>query len=89
MKTQPQPKIRRSSLTPDTVNREYFVVEILSDSLACTKIKHAKMHARYKVICLLNMKNILDMKYSRFMVQELTMNMYEIYSRRKILLANK
>ena len=25
-----------------TVNREYFVVKIFSDSLACVKIKHAK-----------------------------------------------
>ena len=30
-----------------TVNREYFVVKIFSDSLACAKIKRAKIHAQY------------------------------------------
>ena len=30
-----------------TVNREYFVVKIFSDSLVCTKIKHTKIHAQY------------------------------------------
>ena len=31
----------------NTVNREYFVVKIFSDSLACTKIKRTKIHAQY------------------------------------------
>ena len=30
-----------------TVNHEYFVVKIFSDSLACAKIKRMKMHAQY------------------------------------------
>ena len=30
-----------------TVNREYFVVKIFSDSLACAKIKRTKMHTQY------------------------------------------
>ena len=29
-----------------TVNREYFVVKIFSDSLACAKIKRTKIHAQ-------------------------------------------
>ena len=28
-------------------NREYFVVKIFSDSQACVKIEHAKIHAQY------------------------------------------
>ena len=30
-----------------TVNREYFVVKIFSDSQACAKIERAKIHAQY------------------------------------------
>ena len=30
-----------------TINREYFVVKIFSDSLACAKIKRTKIHAQY------------------------------------------
>ena len=30
-----------------TVNREYFVVKIFSDSLAYAKINRAKIHAQY------------------------------------------
>ena len=29
------------------VNREYFVVKIFSDSLACAKIKCTKIHVQY------------------------------------------
>ena len=28
-----------------TINREYFIVKIFSDSLDCAKIKRAKIHA--------------------------------------------
>ena len=39
-----------------TVDREYFVVNILSDSLACAKIKHANICTSltimwYRVVC--------------------------------------
>ena len=30
-----------------TVNREYFVVKIFSDSQACAKIERTKIHAQY------------------------------------------
>ena len=30
-----------------TVNHEYFVVKIFLDSLACVKIKRAKIHTQY------------------------------------------
>ena len=30
-----------------TVNREYFVVKIFSDNLACAKIKRTKIHTQY------------------------------------------
>ena len=29
-----------------TVNREYFIVKIFSDNLACSKIKRTKIHAQ-------------------------------------------
>ena len=31
----------------NTVNREYFVVKIFSDSQACAKIERGKIHAQY------------------------------------------
>ena len=37
------PPARPSDVSDNnTVNREYFVVKIFSDSLACAKIKHTK-----------------------------------------------
>ena len=30
-----------------TINREYFVVKIFSDSLACAKITRTKIHTQY------------------------------------------
>ena len=35
---------KRSSAT---VNHEYFVVKLFSDSLACAKIKRMKIHVQY------------------------------------------
>ena len=36
-----------AGLSSDTVNREYFVVKIFSDSLACAKMQRTKIHAQY------------------------------------------
>ena len=49
----------------NTVNREYFIVKIFSDSLAYAKIKRAKIYAQltimwYRVVC----PKIYHMKYS-------------------------
>ena len=60
-----------------TVNREYFVVKIFSDSLGYVKIKRAKKICaltvmRYGVVCLkhiarniLDRRNIHDLRYCR------------------------
>ena len=35
-----------STILKHTINREYFIVKMLSDSLANTKIKRTKIHAQ-------------------------------------------
>ena len=66
----------------NTVNRKYFDVKIFSDSMACAKIKRTKymrnindnaVQGHLSENCLTRKiiaRNILDTKYSRFMVCE-------------------
>ena len=70
-----------------TVNREYFVIKIFSDSLACAKIKRTKnirnindnaVHAGSFVRKLFNMK-IYRMKYFRHEIFAIYGNLIEFF----------